>query len=134
MAPTTSTGDGGTTAHGRSSRTPSSRISGPPVRLLQRPVHPAHRCALPGVPAGRAADRHHRVRAVLAPRGLTQRHRGAQREPDGGHPGVAGGPGPGHRGVDVEQLAVADRVPPPGAAVSAQVEGHHVDRAGKMRR
>ncbi len=107
---------------------------GAAVRLLQHPVHPAHRRALPGVPAGRAAHRHHRVRPVLAQRGLPQRDRGAQREPDGGHPGVPGGARPGHRGVDVEQLPVAHRVPATGTAVPAQVEGDARPRARPARR
>ena len=68
---------------------------------------------------------------LLAQRGLPQHHRGTQREADGGHPGVPGGAGPGHRRVDVEHLPIAHRVPAAGPAVPAQIEGHHVGVLGE---
>jgi IMP dehydrogenase len=121
-------GAGGRPALGRDPRREEVPAVGPAQALLGGEVHLAHRFGAPVVPASRAAHRDHRVDAA-AQRRLAQHHAPAHGEPHRRHPLVAelAGVPDGH--VEVVDLLVAQRGKPAGAAVTAEVEGHHAGRA-----
>ena len=96
----------------------------PAQPVLDGQVHPAHPLGAAVIPAAGAADRHHRVQAADQA-GVPEHDRGAHGEADRGDPPVTelAGPGDGH--IQVLDLPVAQRGQPAGAAVTAEVEGHH---------
>src|SRR5664280_2832845 len=124
IRPTTSSGDSGTVFHFRATRVRSTVRVTPTEPVLDQPVQAAHRHRVPDVPAARRADADHRVDAAAQGR-VPQRRRATHRPSAGDHPGVPEAAGGRDGGVDVKDLAVAQRAAAGRAAVAAEVERQH---------